>query len=214
MNHELENTSCKPEIMTVEVTQEDCIRDAEEEHTPRIFDQLKSTFRHFELYYQDGTSYGFSTSLLDDSDPPALHVSYDSKNKLIRLNYGFCEDNSLMGYFFRDDDLPEEMTAEDLESIRAVTGMLSALINKSTDTVWLCYDKENDSMWINAGFYVTGKRLNIKDLNRILADILYCRYLCLHILEHVNYSKSVSETERNIKALIEFYPGLPVATAI
>jgi hypothetical protein len=44
MRHDFENATFKPEVITVEVTEDDFIREAEDENAPRILGQLKYFF--------------------------------------------------------------------------------------------------------------------------------------------------------------------------
>jgi hypothetical protein len=212
MNRNNENAAFEPELITVEVTEDDFIREAKDENAPPILGQLKYFFWQFKHEYHEGNRYSFMTTLFEDPDFLALCVSYDRDKKLIQLCYDFMSDDPLMAYFFIEDSF-EDIPTEDIESTRAVTSMLPALVNQNMDTAWLCYDKENDSMWITAGIYVTGPKLNKKYLARVMGDIVRCRDLCLHILENVAYGTSASETEINIKALIESYSGSREAAA-
>jgi len=205
MNHDIENTSLKPEIITVEVTEEDFIEEAKRENVPLIFGQLRYHFWYCPHEYWEKDRYSFLTALcFNNPDSMTLSVCYDSGNKLIRLNYDFLVDDVLGAYFFRGDAY-EIMSVGHIEETRAVTRILPALINRHMETAWLCYDKEEDSMWCTAGIYATGPKLNKKYLARVMRDIVRCRDLCLHILENVAYGTSASETEINIKALIESY---------
>ena len=212
MNRNNENAAFEPELITVEVTEEDFIREAKDENAPPILGQLKYFFWQFKHEYHEGNRYSFMTTLFEDPDLLALCVSYDRDKKLIQLNYDFRFDNPLMGYFFIDDDF-EERSADEIEEARAVTSMLPALVNQNTDTVWLCYDKENDSMWCTAGIYVTGPKLNKKYLLWVLGEMIRCRDLCCHILRNLIHGASASETEINIKALIESFSGSREAAA-
>lgn len=207
MRHDFENATFKPEVITVEVTEDDFIREAEDENAPRILGQLKYFFWDIKHEHWEGNRYSFMTTLFDDPDLRPLCVSYDSDKKLIQLSYDFRFDNPLMAYFFFEDSF-DDIPAEDIESTRAVTKLLPALINEHTETSWLCYDKENDAMWCNAGVYVTGTKLNKKYLTRVIEEIIRCRNLCLHILENVVYGNDASETECDIKSLIQSYLGL------
>ena len=207
MTHDIENASFKPEVITVVVTEEDFIKEAEDENAPRILGQLKYFFWHIKHEHRDGNRFSFMTTLFEDHDLLALCVSYDSDKKLIQLSYDFGFDNPLMAYFFVEDSF-DDIPAEEIESTRAVTKLLPTLINEHTETLWLCYDKENDSMWITAGTYVTGPKLNKKYLTRVLEEIVRCRNLCLHILQNVVYGNDASETECDIKSLIQSHLGL------
>jgi len=62
-------------------------------------------------------------------------------------------------------------------------------------------------MWITTGIYVTGTKLDKKYLTMVLEEIVRCRNLCLHILENVVYGNDASNTERDIRALIQSYSG-------
>lgn len=206
MKHDIENATFKPEVITVVVTEADVIKEVEEEGGPRIFGQLKYFFWDIKHEHRTGNRFSFMTTL-SDPDLRPLCVSYDSDKKLIQLSYDFGFDNPLMGFFFVEDSF-DDITAEDIKSTRAVTKLLPDLINEHTETVWLCYDKENDTMWITAGIYVTGTKLDKKYLTRVLKDIVRCRNLCLHVLENVVYGNDASNTERDIKSLIRSYLGL------
>ena len=207
MRDDIENATFKPEVITVKVTEADVIKEVEEEGGPRIFGQLKYFFGYTKKELWERNRYKFLTTMSDDPDLRPLCVSYDSDKKLIQLSYDFGFDNPLMGFFFVEDSF-DDITAEDIKSTRAVTKLLPDLINEHTETVWLCYDKENDTMWITAGIYVTGTKLDKKYLTRVLKDIVRCRNLCLHVLENVVYGNDASNTERDIKSLIRSYLGL------
>ncbi len=206
MRDDIENATFKPEVITVKVTEADVIKEVEEEGGPRIFGQLKYFFWYTKKELWERNRYKFMTTLSDDPDLRPLCVSYDSDKKLIQLSYDFGFDNPLMAYFFFEDSF-DDIPAKDIESTRAVTKLLPALINKHTETSWLCYDKENDSMWITTGIYVTGTKLDKKYLTMVLEEIVRCRNLCLHILENVVYGNDASNTERDIRALIQSYSG-------
>jgi len=207
MKQDIESASFKPEVITVVVTEADVIKEVEEEGGPRIFGQLKYFFGYTKKELWEGNRYKFMTTLSDDPDLRPLCVSYDSDKKLIQLSYDFTFDNPLMAYFFVEDSF-DDIPADDIEYTRAVTKLLPALINEHTETSWLCYDKENDAMWITAGIYVTGTKLNKKYLTRVLEEIVRCRNLCLHILQKVVYGNDASKTECNIKSLIQSNLGL------
>ena len=206
MRDDIENATFKPEVITVKVTEADVIKEVEEEGGPRIFGQLKYFFGYTKKELWERNRYKFLTTMSDDPDLRPLCVSYDSDKKLIQLSYDFGFDNPLMAYFFFEDSF-DDIPAKDIESTRAVTKLLPALINKHTETSWLCYDKENDSMWITTGIYVTGTKLDKKYLTMVLEEIVRCRNLCLHILENVVYGNDASNTERDIRALIQSYSG-------